>query len=87
MSLIFLGYVLHGYLAFGMQILELVEVSLHVEPVRRDDVRPVRRKFQKLKYVIHTAVSSLPHCPGWQAEWLVVSGFGHKCVPPLSPAG
>jgi len=48
---------LHGYLAFGMQILELVEISLYVQSVGRDDVGPVRRKIHKLKYVIHTAVS------------------------------
>jgi hypothetical protein len=49
---------LHGYLAFGMQILELVEIPLHVQSVGRDNVGPERRKLQKLKFVrvIHTAV-------------------------------
>jgi hypothetical protein len=37
---------LHGYLAFGMQILELVKISLYVQPVGRDDVWSARRKTQ-----------------------------------------
>jgi hypothetical protein len=50
-----------------MQILELVEISLYVQPVGRDDVGPARRKFQKFIYVIQTAVSSLPLCTGRQS--------------------
>ncbi len=41
------------YLAFGMQILKLVEISLHVESVGRNDVRPVKgKKSTNLK--VHT---------------------------------
>jgi hypothetical protein len=67
-----------------MQILELVEVSLHVEPVGRDDVRPARRKFQTLNMYGNTDSSFLPASLSWQAESQVVSGLAtNVCIPPL----